>query len=126
MGYGGWLSETTALSAYGTSMHGRPIYAGPNEWAGQVARFNKVGKIAGYTGLGLTVASSAVAFATKTDNTSTLVDIGVTVVGFAVVGIAGTAALPFVAAAGVIYGVWSLAGGSDWIDNNWGYRKTPK
>ena len=55
-----------------------------------------------------------------------MVDIGVTVLGAVGIGVIGTAALPFVAAGGVIYGVWSLAGGSDWVNQNWGYRDTTK
>jgi hypothetical protein len=126
LGVGGWLSEATALSAYGTSMHGKPLYTGPKTWAGQVTRLNKIGKVAGNLGMGLTALSAGYSFATGTDNTSTLVDIGVTVIGAATIGIVGTAALPFVAAGGVIYGVWSLAGGSNWVDSNWGYRDTTK
>jgi len=60
---------------------------------------------------------------TGQDNTHTWVDVGVTALGIGAVAVIGTAALPAVAVIGLGYGIWSAAGGSDWIDSNWGYRK---
>ena len=71
-------------------------------------------------GLGRLRPRRSLLFATNSDNTSTSVDAGVTVASVAEVAIIGSTALPFVTAAGVIYGEWSFAVGSDWIDNYWG------
>lgn len=62
-----------------------------------------------------------------TDNTSTWVDIGVSGLLYTAGALtAGTVGLPVVAVVGVGYAIWSLAGGSDWIDENWGYRPVNK
>jgi RHS repeat-associated protein len=82
----------------------------------------KFGKIISRTANGLSYATAAYQFATGNDNTSTWVDVGITTAGIITVGIVGTAGAPFVAAGALVYGIWSFAGGSDWIDNNWGYR----
>jgi hypothetical protein len=58
-------------------------------------------------------------FATGTANTSTMVNLGVTVVSYGVIGIVGSATIPYVVAAGIIYGVWSIAGGDRWLNNTW-------
>jgi hypothetical protein len=52
-----------------------------------------------------------------------LADVGVTLVGLGAVAVFGTAALPAIAVVGLGYGIWSYAGGSDWIDKNWGFNK---
>ena len=57
-------------------------------------------------------------FATGTANTSTLVNIGVTVAGEAVVIVVGAGAAPYVVGAGIIYGVISVAGGDEWLNSN--------
>lgn len=84
----------------------------------------KVVKHAGTAGVVLGGAVALHEFATGHDNTHTLFDIGVTVAGVVAVGVLGTAALPAVVVGGLIYGIWSAAGGSDFIDNNIGYRDT--
>ena len=58
-------------------------------------------------------------FATGTANTSTMVNFGVTTISYGVIGIVGTAAIPYVVGAGIIYGVWSIAGGDKWLNNTW-------
>ncbi len=58
-------------------------------------------------------------FVTGTANTSTLVNIGVSVVGYGVIAIVGVAAAPYVIGAGVVYGVVSVAGGDKWLNNTW-------
>jgi hypothetical protein len=71
---------------------------------------------------GLSIVAAGYQLATGNDNTSTWVDVGVTTAGIVVGGIVGATAAPFVAAGAVAYGIWSFAGGSAWIDSNWGYR----
>ena len=83
----------------------------------------KFGKAVGRLANGVSYATAAYQVATGNDNTSTWVDVGVTTIGIITVGVVGTVAAPFVAAGALVYGVWSVAGGSDWIDENWGYRK---
>ena len=46
-----------------------------------------------------------------------------TTAGIITVGVIGTAAAPLVAGGGLVYGIWSLTGGSDWINDTWGYRE---
>jgi hypothetical protein len=82
----------------------------------------RVTKGLGAAGVVLSAGIAVHELATGTHNTHTWADLGVTIVGAVAVGVAGTAALPVVAVAGLIYGVWSAAGGSDWIDDNWGYK----
>lgn len=84
----------------------------------------KTAKVLGNTGLAATAISVGYKFATGHDNTSTIVDVGVTVVTFGAGVAFGTIAAPAIAVIGVGYGIWSAAGGSDWIDENWGYRDT--
>ena len=83
----------------------------------------KFGKIAGRTANGISYATAIYQVATDNDNTSTWVDVGVTTAGIVIIAIVGGSAAPFVAAGALIYGIWAVAGGSDWIDNNWGYSK---
>jgi RHS repeat-associated protein len=85
----------------------------------------KFAKLAGRVGIAANVLAYRTALyqiATDHDNTSTWVDVGVTTAGIVTVAFVGTVAAPFVAAGSLIYGVWSIAGGGDWIDKNWGYR----
>jgi hypothetical protein len=58
-------------------------------------------------------------FATGTANTSTLVNIGVSVVGYGAIAIVGAAAAPYVVGAGIVYGVFSVSGGEKWLNNTW-------
>jgi hypothetical protein len=62
-------------------------------------------------------------FATGNDNTSTWVDIGVAGAEITAAAILGVAFAPEIAVAGLLYGIISVGGGSDWIDNHFGYRK---
>ena len=83
----------------------------------------KIGNVAGHVGTGISVVAIGYQFATNHDNTSTWVDAGVTVTTVALgIGFGTVAAVPL-AVGGLFYGVWAVSGGSDWIDNNWGYRK---
>ncbi|WP_157604535.1 DUF6443 domain-containing protein [Solitalea canadensis] len=84
----------------------------------------KTAKVLGNAGLAATAVSVGYKFATGHDNTSTIVDVGVTAVTFGAGLALGTVAAPAIAVIGVGYGIWSAAGGSDWIDENWGYRDT--
>jgi RHS repeat-associated protein len=84
----------------------------------------KLTKGFGAAGLVLTGLVVAHELATGHDNTHTWVDVGVTVVSVGAVAVLGTVALPAVAIGGLAYGIWSFAVGSDWIDENWGYRKS--
>jgi hypothetical protein len=79
-------------------------------------------KVLGHVGTGIAVAGSGYEIVTGHDNTHTWVDLTVTGGSIIVGAVVGTAALPALAVVGLGYGIWSLAGGSDWIDNNWGYR----
>jgi hypothetical protein len=90
--------------------------------AADAASFAKAAKLIGRAANGVSYATAAYQVAAGTDNTSTWVDVGVTSAGIITVGVVGTVAAPFVAAGALVYGVWSIAGGSDWIDENWGYR----
>ncbi len=91
--------------------------------ATDAANFAKLAKVIGQTANGISYASAAYQVATGTDNTSTWVDVGVTTAGIITVGVIGTAAAPLVAGGGLVYGIWSLTGGSDWINDSWGYRE---
>ena len=77
----------------------------------------------GYAANSLSYIVGGYQIATKHDNTSTWVDMGVTTLGIGAGIFFGAPALPAIAVAGAIYGIWSLGGGSDFINNNWGYRK---
>lgn len=79
-------------------------------------------KALGNVGTGLSVAVALHEISTGNDDTHTWVDLGITGLGVGAVIIGGTAAAPFVIAGGLVYGIWSMAGGSDWIDKNWGYN----
>jgi hypothetical protein len=79
-------------------------------------------KVLGTVGTGLGVAVALHEISTGNDDTHTWVDLGVTGLGVGAVIVGGTAAAPFVFAGGLVYGIWSMAGGSDWIDKNWGYN----
>jgi hypothetical protein len=91
--------------------------------AAEAAELAKFGKVLSKGANGFSYFSAAYKFYSKTDNTSTFVDLGVTTAGIIVVGVCGTVAAPAVAFVGMAYGIWSVAGGSDLIDKNWGYRK---
>ncbi|PRY87645.1 hypothetical protein [Mongoliibacter ruber] len=82
----------------------------------------KYGKVIGRAGYGTTAFVAGYELATGNDNTYTWVDVGVTVLGVGAVAVFGTVASPVVAVGVIGYGIWSIAGGSDWIDSNWGYR----
>jgi len=86
----------------------------------------KYGKVVGRAGYGLTAGVAIYEVATGTDNTHTWVDVGVTALGVGAVAVFGTVAAPVVVVGAIGYGIWSIAGGSDWIDSNWGYRPVNK
>ncbi|MEA3505870.1 MAG: FG-GAP-like repeat-containing protein, partial [Bacteroidota bacterium] len=58
-------------------------------------------------------------FVTGTANTSTIVNICVSVVGYGAIAIVGAAATPYVIGVGIVYGVVSIAGGDEWLNNTW-------
>ncbi len=85
--------------------------------------FANAGRLVAKSSNGLMGAVAVYKLASGTDNTSTWVDVGASGVLYgAAILTAGTVGLPIVAVAGFGYAIWSLGGGSDWIDNNWGYR----
>lgn len=83
----------------------------------------KMTKGLGVVGGFLTVGVAGHEILTGQADTHTWVDLGVTALGVGATVVFGTVALPAVAIGGLAYGVWSFAGGSDWIDENWGYKK---
>lgn len=90
--------------------------------ASTATKFAKLANVVGHGATAMSALNIAYQVATNTDNTSTWVDAGVTAAGVLTIGIVGVTAAPAVAVCGLVYGVWSIAGGSDWIDRNWGYR----
>lgn len=93
-----------------------------NKYVKITGQYTKTAKIFGGAGVGFSLLANGYEFATGTDNTSTWVDIGVTAVGVGAGVVFGTAAAPFIAVGGLAYGIFSVAGGSDWINDKWGYR----
>jgi hypothetical protein len=82
---------------------------------------------ASYLGAGLTAGIAGYEYATGQANTHTIVDLGVSALGFAAIGAAAILMAPEIlvgaAAVGVVYGVASLGGLGQGIDNatnNWG------
>ena len=113
------IINTTAAIA---SKSPKGIYMSLAKYMKLTGQYAKTAKIFGAAGVGVSVLANGYEFATGTDNMSTWVDIGITAVGVGV-GIAfGTAAVPIIAVGGLAYGVFSIAGGSDWINENWGYK----
>jgi len=61
-------------------------------------------------------------FATGTANTSTIVNGVVGGIGYGVIVVVGVAATPWVVGIGIAYGVWSVAVGDNWMNNEWDNR----
>ena len=58
-------------------------------------------------------------FATGTANTSTIVNGVVGGIGIGVIAAVGVAATPWVVGAGIVYGVWSVTVGDNWMNTRW-------
>ena len=65
----------------------------------------------------LSILSISYDFASGTANTSTLVNAFITGAGYATITIVGISAAPWVAVAGAGYGIFSIAGGDEWINS---------
>jgi RHS repeat-associated protein len=84
---------------------------------------SKVGKVAGAFGTGITVGVAVYEFSTGNDNAHTWMDIGVTGLGIGAGLLFGAAAAPAILVGGVAYGIFTLSGGKEWIDDQFGYIK---
>jgi RHS repeat-associated protein len=83
-----------------------------------VSTWIKGAKVLGKTSNVLGVTSIGYDFATGNANSSTVADGLVMVGGAAVLFFGGVALAPWVAGAGVVYGIVSIAGGEKWLDRN--------
>jgi RHS repeat-associated protein len=84
------------------------------------------GRIIGKASTGLMIGVTAYQFISGNDNTSTWVDIGATGLTLGAAAIFGVAAAPVIAVGAFGYAVFSISGGSEWINENWGYKPVNK
>lgn len=82
-----------------------------------ISTWSKGARVLGRAPNILTVATVSYDFATGNANTSTLVNAGVAIVGAGIVFAVGISAAPWVIAGGIVYGIFSLAGGDDWLNS---------
>lgn len=94
-----------------------------------VSAVAKVGSGAGTVGVVMGVAVAGYEYKTGQANTHTIVDLGVTALGMAVVGVGVIVASPAIivgaAVGGAVWGIYSAIDGSDRIDkasNDWGKK----
>jgi len=124
-GHGGmtWLPENNFIkySIEGTSIWAGTIqtgFAAAKVLQRTVSTWIKGAKVLGKTTNLLGVASIGYDFATGTANSSTVADGLVMVGGAAAIFFGGVALAPWVAGAGVLYGIGSIAGGESWLNKN--------
>lgn len=109
------------------------IFNGSSKWLsgskaafiGKSISYTRIGNQLGLAGAVITVGSAIRANINKKDNTSTWVNVGITVGLYGAGFIAGTAVLPWVIGAGIIYtGARLIAGDKidNYIDSNYGFR----
>ncbi len=118
------ISKYNAITygLFGTSVWANTIYAGidavrkiqpkVSTWANGSRLLGKSSNIL----LGATVGYD---FVTGTANTSTIVNGVVGGIGIGVIAVVGVTATPWVVGAGLVYGVWSVTIGDNWMNNKW-------
>ncbi len=112
--------DAISYGLFTTAVWGNIVYAGfdaAKSIQPAVSTWAKGSRIFGHGTIAISGISIGYDFVTGTANTSTLVNLGFTVISYGVIGFVGAAATPYIVGAGIIYGVWSVAGGDEWLNS---------